>query len=409
MEATSLLQGIRVIEVATMVFGPSAGAVLADFGAEVIKVEPPGLGDLNRYYHKLPGMPVSEIAYTFEIDNRNKKGLALDVKHSKGSEIMAALVRSADVFVTNYRPGAIERLGLTYSDLEPINPRLIYALGSAYGERGDERDAPGYDNIAYWARSAIESQVFPMRDWPGPFPFGSGDHPSGMTLYAGIMSALYSREKTGRGSKVSTSLLANGAWANAIMLQAELCGARFNERVPREKSYNFTYLHYRTADDRIIKLGLVNEEKHWSSFCRAMGCGDLIEDLRFATREARCKHMEELIRILDGAFLRGPADHWVAVLSQCDFPFVVLPTYVEAANDPQKAASDIVIPIEHPRHGSFRTVNSPIEIGGIEKTTPGAAPELGEHSREVLDSLGYSETQIQELVEIGVIGVGPGS
>ncbi len=173
MEATSLLQGIRVIEVATMVFGPAAGAVLADFGAEVIKVEPPGLGDLNRYYHQLPGMPVSEIPYTFEIDNRNKKGLALDVKHEKGSEVMKALVRSADVFVTNYRPRAIERLCLTYEELEPINPRLIYALGSAYGERGDERDKPGYDNIAYWARSAIESQVFPMRDWPGPFPFGS--------------------------------------------------------------------------------------------------------------------------------------------------------------------------------------------------------------------------------------------
>ena len=210
MDRQGLLNGIRVVDAGTMVLAPSACAVLADFGADVIKVEPPDTGDLNRHYHKLTGMPVSEVPYTFQIDNRNKKSIALDLKHEKGSEIIGRLVSSVDVFVTNYRPAALARLRLTYEDLKRTNPRLIYALGTAYGEAGRERDKPGYDAICYWSRSAIEWQIFPLDSWLGPLPYGSGDHPSGTALFGAIMLALYEREKTGRGCKVSTSLLANG-------------------------------------------------------------------------------------------------------------------------------------------------------------------------------------------------------
>jgi len=171
-------------------------------------------------------MPASDLPYTFQADNRNKKSVAIDVKTAAGYEILSRLVARADVFATNYRLSALSRLRLTYDDLAPIQPRLIYALGTAFGEEGSERDKPGYDAVTYWSRSAIESQVFPVDGWLGPFPYGSGDHPSGMALFGAILLGLYERQKTGRGCKVSTSLLANGAWANATMLQAQLVGRR---------------------------------------------------------------------------------------------------------------------------------------------------------------------------------------
>src|SRR5262245_51022593 len=202
--APPVLADIRVVEVGTMVFAPSACAILADFGAEVIKVEPPGKGDLNRHYHTLPGMPVSDLPYTFQADNRNKKSVAIDVKTAAGYEILRRLINRADVVATNYRLSAFIRLKVTYDDLAPMHPQLIYALGTAFGEEGSERDQPGYDAVSYWSRSAIESQVFPVDGWLGPFPYGSGDHLSGMALFGAILLGLYGRQKTGRGFKVST-------------------------------------------------------------------------------------------------------------------------------------------------------------------------------------------------------------
>jgi crotonobetainyl-CoA:carnitine CoA-transferase CaiB-like acyl-CoA transferase len=404
------LAGLRVVEVATMVFAPSASAVLADFGAEVIKIEPPGTGDLNRHYHRLPGMPVSDVPYTFEVDNRNKKSLAIDLKSGAGAEAGRRLIATADVFVTNYRPTALARLGLTYEELGALNPRLIYALGTAYGEHGPERDKPGYDSICYWSRSAIESQVFPLDGWLGPFPFGSGDHPSGMTLCGAILLGLYQREKTGHGCKVATSLLATGAWANATMLQAQLCGAELQPRRPRDRSYNFTHIHYRTRDGRLLKLCILNVKKDWAPFCRAIGREALIDDPRFARLEERREHMEELIRLVDEAFLERDRDEWVATLERYDIPFAILPTYEEAANDPQMLANQIVVPLEHPRAtgGAIRTVNSPIEVEGFPKRPPTAAPELGRDTCAVLEALGYSAEEIRHLLATGTAEQGGG-
>jgi crotonobetainyl-CoA:carnitine CoA-transferase CaiB-like acyl-CoA transferase len=236
----SLLGDLRVIELATMVFAPSACVVLAEFGAEVIKIEEPVNGDLNRGYHMLPGMPASDLAYTFEVDNRNKKSVALDLKTAAGRAALLTLLESADVFVTNLRPQALKRLQLDYDSLHEVSPRLIYAHASGYGEEGEEQDKPGYDTICYWSRSAIEAHVFPYEGWLNQFPFGAGDHPSGMTLFAAIMTALYRRQQSGVGCKVSSSLLANGTWANATMLQAQLSNAEFQEKRPRSNAWTFT-------------------------------------------------------------------------------------------------------------------------------------------------------------------------
>ena len=189
METTpSLLAGIRVVELGTMVFAPSACAALADFGAEVIKIEPLVTGDMNRHYHKIPGLPVSDLPYTFQADNRNKKSLSIDVKSEAGYDIICRLVKTADVFVTNYRVSAVARLRLTYDDLKPIQPKLIYAMGTGYGEEGEEADKPGYDSVSYWSRSALETHIFPIDGWLTTFPYGSGDHPSGTALFGAVLS-----------------------------------------------------------------------------------------------------------------------------------------------------------------------------------------------------------------------------
>lgn len=396
-----LLQGIRVIEVATMVFAPSTCVVMADFGADVIKVEPPGAGDLNRHYHKLPGMPVSDLSYTFQADNRNKRSIALDLKSPAGHAALLRLVETADVFVTNYRPAALDRLKLDYGSLRTLNPRLVYAAGTGWGDDGPERDKPGYDNVSYWSRSAIEPQVFPFEGWLNAFPYGAGDRPTGMSLFGAVMLGLYQREKTGTGCRVATSLLASGAWANATMLQAQLCNAKFQPRRPRANAYNFTSLHYRSRDGRLLKLGMVNMDKDWVPFCRALGVPELAQDPRFHTAQARASHMAELIAVIDGIFAGQDMEHWHRAFETSDVPHAVLPTYEEAANDPQKAANRIVVPLEHGEAGSIRTVSSPLEVSGYPKRDPTAAPGLGEHTREVLAEAGYSAAEIDRMLQNG--------
>lgn len=394
----TLLGDIRVIELASMVFAPSAAVVLADFGAEVIKIEPPGTGDLNRGWHKIHGLPVSDMAYPFQVDNRNKKSVVLDLKSEAGYEAFCKLVADADVLVTNYRLKALERLKLEYETIREMNPAIIYALATGFGEQGDEAHKPGYDTVCYWSRSGIETQVFPYEGWLSQFPYGAGDHPSGMTLFASIMTGLYQRQQSGKGCKVSTSLLANGAWANSVMLQAQLSGAEFKEKRPRDNAYNFISLHYPTKDDRLLKMSMVNTEKDWRPFCTAIGRSDLPDDERYASHDARIENMPALISEISETIYTQEIAHWKEVLEAHDVPHTVVSNYEEAANDKQKEANGIIVPLDHPEFGQMKTVNSPFELSGVDKVTPRAAPELGEHTREVLEGLGYNEEEINQML-----------
>ena len=209
-----LLQGIRVVEAASMVLVPSAAAMLADFGAEVIKVEPPE-GDYNRKMHELPTLPQSEAPYCFLVDGRSKQSIVLDLKSTDGVAILHKLVSTTDVFLTNYRAPALARLRLRWDDLAPLNPRLVYASASAFGESGPEADKPGYDTVVYWARSGLESSLLTPEGTLGQLAGGAGDHPTALALFGAVALALFARERSGRGLKVGTSLLAAGAWANS--------------------------------------------------------------------------------------------------------------------------------------------------------------------------------------------------
>ena len=386
-----ILSGVRVVELATVVFVPSTGTVMSDFGAEVIKIEPPGGGDIYRRFHELPGMPDSEIEYCWILDGRNKKSVVLDLKTAAGKEAAYRLIATADVFTTNCHPSVLEKLGMTWEVLREKNPRLVFAHGTGFGTEGAEVEKPGYDMVCYWSRSGLEGTMFPMQGELGPITCGSGDHPTGMTLFGGIMLALYRREKTGEGSYVSTSLLANGAWSNSCMIEAQLCGATFHARRPRAEAINFTNLYYRPRDGRIFKLCIVDIAKNWVPFCHAIGRPQIATDARFAQLADRLVHMRELIPLIDAAFAEHDMAYWKQALEAAEIPYSVLQNYQEITQDQQMWSNGVFTEMQHPVHGPITVVSSPISVGEQEKVEPRPAPGYGEHTRAVLSASGLHQ------------------
>lgn len=397
------LRGLRVVEAASMILVPAAAAMLADFGADVVKVEPLE-GDQNRVLHQLPALPDSPVPYSFLVDNRSKRAIAVDLKTQEGRAILDRLLAAADVFMTNYRPLALARLRLRYEDLAPEHPRLIYATGSGFGDTGPEADKPAYDTVVYWSRSGIEGALLPVDGWLAPIPAGSGDHPSATALFGAVMLALFDRARTGRGIRVSTSLLANGLWANATTLQAQLCGATFHPKRRREDSPSPGSVYYRTRDGRVLKLALVNPPKDWPSFLRALDRPDLLADPRLATPDARRQHARELIALLESVLAEADAEDWRKRLEAHDVPFAILPSYPEIVADPQALAIGSFPEMTHPRWGRMRTVDSPITLPDMEKTPPRPAPEPGADTTAVLRELGYTDPEIARLGADGVVG-----
>lgn len=403
----SPLEGIRVVDAANMVMVPSAAVVLADFGADVIKLEPLH-GDLNRRGHLIPGMPTHAEEYCFLQDNRNKRSLALDFKMPEGRLVFERLIESTDVFFTNTRHAALERNGLDYTSLAKLNSRLIFAHGTGYGNAGSERDKPGFDAVCYWSRSGLESTLFPLEGELGPLPYGSGDHPSGMTLVTAVLLALLQRQRTGEGSYVSTSLLANGAWSNAITLQARLVDASFQERRPRHDPINFAVVYYRASCGRAFKFTIIDHAATWPRFCRVLQRPDLIDDPAYATVEARTGRMAEIVEIADRAFAGEDLDHWRTVFAEHDIAFSALPTIDEIVDDEQMDATNVFATVDHPRLGPVRTVDNPIQGNALPRSPFLSAPTLGEHSREILADLGFDGTEIDRLIATGSVSAGDG-
>ena len=403
-QQAGLLSGIRVVEAASMVMVPSVGAALADYGAQVIKIEPLE-GDLNRRGHKIPGMPLHDSEYCFLPDNRGKRSLSVDLKAPESRDILRRLVERADIFLTNHRPKALQSLGLGWPALQALNPRLIYAHGTGFGDAGDEIDKPGFDSVCYWSRSGMEASLFPLDGWLGPLGYGTGDHPTGMALLSSVLLALFARERTGVGTRVSCSLLASGAWSNAVMIQAKLLGAQFLERLPREDSRSFTSVYYRAADRRLFKMAVVNTQRDWPKVCGAIGRPELANDPRYATLEDRVKEgrMRELIGICDQIFAAQPMAHWQRRLEEADVPYSIVATLDDVVADQQMAANDVVPEVDDPVLGRVRTIDTPLKVEGHPKVTRTAAPRLGEHTRAILAELGFANRQVDLLIERKVV------
>ena len=396
-----LLDGIRVIDAANFIAGPVSTTIMADFGADVIKVEPP-TGDVYRV--RGAGYVPSPYNYPWIVDNRTKRSVAIDLRTPDGQALLHRLVRDVDVFVTNAPLDSRARLRVRYEDLAPLNERLIYASISAYGEAGEEASKPGFDSIALWARTGLMDLVRASPDVPPARSLpGMGDHPTGMSLFAAIMTGLYQRERTGRGTAVSTSLLANGLWMNAIPVQGILCGARTEVRPPREAAISALANLYRCRDGRWFMLTITGDERHWESFARGIGREDLVTDPRFEATEARRAHAPVLTAILDEWFETKDWAAWAPILEKTEVAFGVVATLDDVPHDAQMRASGALVPIDDPRAGASHTVSSPLHIGGQEKVPPTIAPEIGEHTVEVLRAAGVAETEVERLLRAGVI------
>ena len=398
----AILDGIKVVEAATMVMVPSVGAILAEYGADVVKIESLE-GDLNRRGHHIPGMPDHDYEYCFLPDNRNKKSLAINLKDPAGLDVLYRLVDGADIFLTNLRRKALDKLAIDYPALRARNPRLIYAHGTGFGDAGAEADKPGFDAVSYWSRSGMEASLFPIEGWLGATGYGTGDHPSGMALFSAVMLALFQRQTSGEGCRVTTSLLANGVWSNSVMIQARLCEAKFHERKPREEAYNFTSIYYRSRDERVFRIVLVDVEAGWPKVCRAIGREDLIDDPRYATLDVRLGRMRELIDLCDDIFAQHGMDHWMRELEKADLPFSMVANYDDVAEDEQMAATDVWVDIDDPEIGRVRSTHSPIRLDGHDKVAPRPAPRHGEHSQELVEALGIEAEKVQDLFRRGVV------
>jgi len=401
-DSAGILAGIRVVEVATYVAGPAAATVMADFGAEVIKIEPPGTGDPYRYLYQLNALPRSEHNYCWLLDGRHKKSVALDLKSDAGHEALLALVRGADVLLVNQHPSVLRALRVDYETLAPENPRLVYAHMTGYGEHGPECEKPGYDATAWWARSGLMDCVRPGEQEPALSTAGMGDHPSSMALLSAILLALLARERTGRGAKVSTSLLANALWSNAILLQAVLCGATPYRTRQRHEAANALINQYRTRDGRWLLLALVQEAKDWPALCLALDRPALLEDPRFTTPETRREHVRDLIPILDAAFLERDFEEWRKVLDEHAVTFGTVGRLADMPDDPQVLANGMLVEMQDAPIPGLRTVDSPLRIEGEAKRAPTAAAAIGQHTREVLASFGYGPERIEALLASGV-------
>ncbi|MGA7985078.1 MAG: CoA transferase [Burkholderiales bacterium] len=403
-QEAGLLAGVRVLEAASMIMVPSVGAVLADYGAEVIKLEPIE-GDLNRRGHRIPGMPIHDYEYCFLPDNRGKRSLSIDLKAPEARAILRRLVEGADIFLTNHRPKSLESLGLGWDELRAINPRLVYAHGTGFGDAGEEIDRPGFDSVSYWSRSGMEANMFPIDGWLGPLGYGTGDHPTGMALLSALLLALLARERSGRGTRVSCSLLASGAWSNSVMIQARLLGARFLERRPREDARSFTSVYYRAGDRRLFKMVVVDTLRDWPKICRAIGRPDLADDPRYATLEARLEEgrMRELIELCDRIFAGQPMPYWQRALEQADVAYSVVANLDDVAADRQMAANGVFVEIDDPVLGRVRTVDTPLQIEGQPKVARTPAPRLGEHTRAILGEIGLGAQEIDSLAERRVV------
>ncbi|WP_179402787.1 CaiB/BaiF CoA transferase family protein [Burkholderia guangdongensis] len=399
---SKLFEGLKVIDCGSFIAAPIAATLLGDFGADVIKIEPPtGGGDPSRHLPKLPGMPKAEHPYGWLLDNRNKRGLALDLSKPDGQAILHRLVESADVFVTNYPLTVRNKLAIDYARLSKLNERLVYASFTGYGETGDEAGKPGFDATAYWARSGMMDLVrSDAATPPARAVAGMGDHPSGVALFAAISLALYQRERTGRGTQVGSSLLANGIFANGIMAQAALCGATFTPRPPREENLNALSCYYRCRDGRWLLLVIINDERDWPTFATCIGRADLIDDPRYAKQADRFAHSAELIATFDEVFATRDRDDWRARLNAAGIIFECVAEVEDLPGDRQMIETGVLLPIEGE---SMLTINSPFFVDGADKVPPHRAPGLGQHSDEILRDAGYDDATITQLRERRIV------
>jgi len=398
-----LFSGLKVLDVGTWIAGPVAATILADFGADVIKVEMPGVGDAYRMLSALPATPDADANYMWQMDARNKRSLSLNLKRPEGMAILHQLVADCDVYITNQPLPMRRALKLNFEDLRPLNERMIYASLTAYGEEGPDRDREGFDLVAYWARSGLMDLVRTGDVPPAQSLPGMGDHPSAVSLYASIVTALLRRERTGKGCEVHTSLLANGLWAASCIAQGGFAGGSFTRYRESRQQPMFARNLYETADNRWLQFTMIRTPQEFEALLHAVGLAGLLEGDRFATPEGRAEHTGLLVQLFQDLLRDRTSDEWLAIFAKEGINASRMGVIEELMHDEQVLRNGYVVPPVDADMGMPLVVNHPLHLEGVARVGPKRAPELGEHSTEVLESLGYTHDQIHSLREQGVI------
>ena len=403
--SSHLLSGLRVIDAATVIAAPAAAMMLADFGADVIKIERPKRGDMLRILSTMPGIEPPGRNYMWEMDGRNKRGIALDMPTDDGLGVLHKLAVRCDVFITNMPYQSREKFRLTYDDLRPDNPTMIYASLTAYGEKGEERDRKSFDQLGYWARSGLMDL---MRE-PGTKPTqglpGMGDHPTAVAIFAGIMTALLQRERTGEGAFVQTSLLANGLWSNAATAQGVMAGADMARYRDASEVPGVSMQSFQTKDGRWLQLNMLRNEEMMTTLFTVLGAENLLVDPRFATMRDMYMNRRQASEELQNIFLTRTSRDWMELFAEVDLPVNLMGLVDESATDPQVLENRIAMAPNADEIGVPLLLNHPIQVSGVEHAPVKAAPGLGEHSVEILKELGYDSANIESMIKDGAVGI----
>ena len=391
-----LLKGVKVIEHATYFAAPGAGGILSDWGAEVIKIEPPG-GDPVRSNFPTKGSDMAHLTDNpaFDSDNRGKKSIVIDARTEEGREIIRKLADTADVFLTNVRPGGIERSGLGYDILSKRNPKLVYCALTGYGLEGPDANAPGFDVASFWSRSGLARLTAPKGSELFPVRTASGDHTTSIAAVAAINAALIQALKTGKGQLVDVSLLRTGLYTLHTDLAIQLFFGRIASTRPRAEAYNPLTNFFRTSDDAWICIVARAGKADLPRMARAFDLPGIDTDPRFQDGKSRRDNAAEITAMFDAAFARFTKDEIAARLTAEEIAWAPAQTLADVAVDPQvHAAGGIVQTPGKDGIGSFASPASPAKFHGIDDGPKGPGPKLGEHTRDVLATLGYSEAEI---------------
>jgi crotonobetainyl-CoA:carnitine CoA-transferase CaiB-like acyl-CoA transferase len=402
---TSIFEGIRILDCSIYMQGPSATVMLGDMGAEVIKLEPL-TGDPSRglvdIIEKTMDISITW-DFIFEYLNRNKKSIAIDLKNPRGREIIYRMIKRCDIFVQNFRKGVAERLGIGYDELVKHNPKLIYATASGYGIDGPDSAEPSFDYMGQ-ARSGFMNAVGGPDTPPTFIVGGVADQMGAIMLAYGIMAAVIARERLGIGQRVDISHLGSMMHLQGLNVQAGLNIGRSIPKYDREKAVNPLWNHYRCADGKWICLGMVEADRYWADFCAALGMPELADDPRFKDIAVRSDNAEQAVAILDERFAARPRDEWMKLLKEGgDFIYTVVNDIPDLKQDQQAIVNNYVVDFDHPVEGRVKVSGYPVQFSETPCAIQRRAPELGEHTRQLLEQIGgYSRGEIEELLVEGV-------
>ncbi len=398
-----MLEGLKVLEYATYMAAPGAGAILSDWGADVIKIEPPK-GDPIRGFFRTIGTDIEDNP-VFDFDNRGKKSIVVDTSTKEGQDLLRKMIKDADVFLTNVRPGGLERSGLDYDSLKELNPRLVYCSLTGYGLEGEDADRPGFDIASFWCRTGVANLTIPKGTDPYALRTAFGDHTTSISAAAGILAALFEAQKTGKGRLVEASLFRTGLYALGSDFAIQLA---FNKIASTKGRYeqNLPITNFfKSSDDHWICIVARQGNTDWEPLCKALGIEQYVEDERFTSAKARRANQRIIVEIMDKAFAKYTKEEMAGRLDEQSIAWSPVQTLAEVAKDPQAISAGAIVqtPSAKGDGSTYPSPASPVRFPGADDGPKGPSPRMGEHTKSILADMGISNDEVEALITAGTV------